>query len=375
MRIAILSLILNTNYGGILQSYALQTIIERMGHQVKVLDHEFVTDLPYRQLINELPKRFINKYIYRHKITFFTPQHYQQQQYRNRSTYIRSFIFRYIHIQRCRSLQRLRRGKFDAIVVGSDQVWRPSYFSCWGNIQDAFLRFAKDWDIKRISYAPSFGTDRWIINSTDTPKIRELIHLFNAVSVRELDGVTLCKENLGIEATHVLDPTILLSKRDYEHLIEAAEKSIEIKKSSLLNYILDDNEEKEHLVNSIAKAKALTAFRINETEDIKSDIKRQPVEFWLKAFRDSKFIVTDSYHACLFSIIFEKPFVCIVNKQRGASRFHTLATLFGLSRNFIYSADDYDSTYDYSLSPSLYIELEKLRQHSIEFLKRYLQDE
>lgn len=374
MKIAILSLILNTNYGGILQSYALQTILERMGHNVKVLDHEFVTDLPLRQLVKVLPKRFINKYIFRNNITLYTPQYYQRKQYRERSTHTRSFIFKNIHIRKCKSLKRLRNNEFDAIVVGSDQVWRPSYFICWGDFLDSFLLFAKGWDIRRISYAASFGTDKWMFNSSDTIKIRELIHLFDAVSVREMDGINICKDNLGIETTLVLDPTLLLSKTDYVKLIESASSTADIPKSSLLNYILDDNKQKNKLVDNIAKEKKLITFRINESEDIRSNVKRQPVETWLKAFYNSDFIVTDSYHACVFSIIFEKPFICFVNEQRGISRFRTLSSIFGLSRHFITHLDEYDSSFDYRPTPVIKKRIESLQTISINFLRKNLQD-
>lgn len=375
MRIAILSLLLNTNYGGILQSYALQTVLERMGHKVRVLDHEFISDLPIRQLLKIYPRRFFGKYILKKNISIYTPQHYKWLRYREKSANTRSFIFQHIKIRKCRALRRLRHNEFDAIVVGSDQVWRPSYFSCWGSIKDAFLLFAKGWNIRRISYAASFGINKWTLNPSDTKTVRELIKLFDAVSVRELDGVDLCKDNLDKEAIQVLDPTLLLSRSDYEELIDSSEVKTTIPESSLLNYILDDNEQKNSMVECIAKEKSLKVFRINKSEDIKSNDKRQPVEVWLKAFRDSDFIVTDSYHACLFSIIFEKPFVCIVNKQRGLSRFQTLATLFGLSRHFITSANDYDASYDYSISPSVYNELEKHKTISIDFLRRNLPNE
>ncbi len=375
MRIAILSLLLNTNYGGILQSYALQTVLERMGHKVWVLDHEFISDIPIRQRLRIYPRRFIEKYILQKNISVYTPQHDKCLSYREKSENTRHFIFRHIKIHKCRALRRLRRNDFDAIVVGSDQVWRPSYFSCWGNIADAFLLFAKDWSIRRISYAASFGTDKWILSPSDTQKVRELVKLFNAVSVRELDGVSLCKEYLGIDVAQVLDPTLLLARNDYEQLIESSTTKANIPESSLLNYILDDNELKNSMVESIAKERSLKVFRINKTEDIRSNHKREPVEVWLKAFRDSDFIVTDSFHACIFSIIFGKPFVCIVNKKRGASRFQTLATLFGLSRHFITSANEYDTSYDYSIPPFVYSELEKLKSISNDFLRKNLPNE
>lgn len=367
MRIGILTLILNTNYGGILQAYALQTVLERLGHTVKVIDREAIPEISIRQRVIELPQRFMLKYIFRENISVWPESHYTHVKYRERSADTRKFIFRNIKIRKCNVLNRLRKGEFDAIVVGSDQVWRPSYFIAWGHIRNAYLYFASKWDIKRISYAASFGTDEWEYDEQQTAEARNLITKFDAVSVREVGAIGLCKEKLNVEATHVLDPTLLLYRQDYENIIQQIE-TLPVN-GTLLNYILDDTLEKSALINTIAKDKNLIPFRINETESISSDLRRQPVEYWLKAFRDAEFIVTDSFHACVFSIIFHKPFVCLANKARGLSRFEVFSHNLGLAHNIITEVSEYNPKTDYCPTKTSYNKLAEMKQQSLQFLK------
>ena len=103
----------------------------------------------------------------------------------------------------------MTEGEYDAFIVGSDQVWRPSYNQ---HLEQAFLNFTENWkNVKRIAYAASFGVDNWEFTKKQTKECKRLVQKFDFVSVREDTAVNLCKEHLGIEATHVLDPTLLLS--------------------------------------------------------------------------------------------------------------------------------------------------------------------
>lgn len=371
MKVGILSLILNTNYGGILQSYALQTVIERLGHNVKVIDRDFIPEISYRAMIKELPKRFIKKYILRKNISLWPQQHYDHLQYGQKSAEIRSFIFRNIHIRKCKSLSRLYKNEFDAIVVGSDQVWRPSYFIGWGNIHDAYLYFARNWNIRRISYAASFGTDAWEYNEQQTDEIRKLIHKFDRVSVRESVGVNLCRKFLGIEAVHVLDPTFLLSCEDYEKLIDQEPTSSIT--GTMFTYMLDDDDEKKAFIDKISQERNLVPFKINKFEIMGDYSQRKSVELWLKAFRDATFIVTDSFHACVFAVIFHKPFICICNRNRGLSRFYTLIKELELTNNIIFEYEQYIPSHDYGLTECTYQRLQALKEKSINFLLKNLQ--
>lgn len=342
MRIAILTLPLHTNYGGLLQAYALQTALERMGHQVEVLDKK-------RKLYSSISievfiKRFIKKYILREDIApLYERMEYKKIAKANRYTW--KFADHYIHRREIQSFNEITSNDYDCIVVGSDQVWRPRYFSTNYNVpmSFAFLGFTQGWNIKRIAYAASFGSEDWEYSENDALECRKLINLFNAVSVREDSGLKFVKENLWREdVTLVPDPTLLLMKEDYITLFRKARVSQS--KGNLLVYFIDETEDKRCLVNHISHLKALKPFCVNTQIENSHNVDRklvQPsVEKWLRGFYDAEFIVTDSYHACIFAIIFHKPFLVYGNRERGMARFNSLLSIFKLKDRLIYNSND-----------------------------------
>lgn len=363
MKIGILTLPLHTNYGGILQAYALQTVLERMGHEVEVIDTPNIKSSPSLWTIG---KRIIKKLLGR-KVSLFLEKKYNKE-FPIISQYTQLFIDKYIHRKVVNTPEELQEDDFDAIVVGSDQIWRPKYY---GKIENAYLKFAKDWNIKRIAYAASFGTDEWEYTPHQTARCGELLRMFDAVSVREASGVGLCKEYFGVEAKHVLDPTMLLNKEDYIKLIETA--GTPKSKGTLLNYILDDTPEKRALIEQIAKDKGLVPFRVNSrVEDHNAPLEEriQPsVEQWLRGFYDAEFVVTDSFHACVFSILFGKPFVVIGNKERGMARFNSLLDMFGLNNRMISNIEDLYKLNTISDSSE---EFETKRDQSLQYLSHSL---
>ncbi|MFI3319815.1 MAG: polysaccharide pyruvyl transferase family protein [Rikenellaceae bacterium] len=221
MKIGIQTLQLNTNYGGILQAYALQTVLQRMGHDASVITKFSIFAFPLWMYPLALGFRLVKKYILGQKnIVIFNVKKRKEEAVIVRQ-HTQRFIDTYINKLECERFISLPENCVDAIVVGSDQVWRPRYFGK-KIIADAYLEFARGWDIKRLSYAASFGTAEWEYSESQTAKCKELIAKFDAVSVREESAVGLCKDHFGVEAQHLLDPTMLLSKEDY---IASVEKS------------------------------------------------------------------------------------------------------------------------------------------------------
>lgn len=196
-------------------------------------------------------------------------------------------------------------------MVGSDQVWRIVYFpGLWlgQQIENAYLDFTKNWTIKRIAYAASFGTNNWEYNEEQTKNCGQLLSMFDAVSTREADGMKLCKTKFDINAQQVLDPTMLLDIEDYIALFKNA--NISKSKGTLLYYVLDTTEEINSLINNVAVEKHLVPFAVNnpfEHDEKKPLCQRikPSVEAWLRGFYDAEFVVTDSFHACVFSILFK----------------------------------------------------------------------
>lgn len=374
MKIGILTLPLHTNYGGILQAYALQTVLERMGHTVEVVNKSQIQQLPPKWFL-VLLKRIIKKIVLRRKVRVFA-ESYHNKYYPIMSKNTQPFIEKNIKQRVVSSLRVIEKNDYDAIVVGSDQVWRPCCFrSMWkAPMNQAFLEFAKSWRVKRVAYAPSFGSDLWEYNSQETEKCKNLVKLFSVVSVREQSGVSLCKDYLNADAVVVPDPTMLLSKEDYVSLIESS--NVSPSSGNLLCYVLDETPEKKDLIELVSKKKNLRPFRVNsKIEDTFAPVEERvqpPVEQWLRGFYDADFIVTDSFHACVFSIIFEKPFIVYGNASRGMARFESLLSLFGLEKNLITSLSDYKD--DCGVKVTSLDVVNHFREKGLQTLKQGLQN-
>lgn len=369
MKIAILTLPLNTNYGGILQAYALQTTLEQIGHQAIVLDtNRYPTINPFKAIL-AYPLRIYKRYIKGDKRIVIRREHKTKQKNlflcRNTETFIRKHIKRLEYS----SLANLSSYNFNAIIVGSDQIWRPTYFK---PIENAFLLFARDWNVKRITYAASFGTNDWEYTTEQTNRCKALVKKFDAISVREDSGVRLCQQYLNIQAKHVLDPTMLLTAQDYIKLIPK-DFLVTPSKRELFIYILDKTSKKQQIIDYIANEKSLEKHNVgaliyDESLPLTERI-QPPVEVWLEGFINADFVVTDSFHACVFSILFKKPFIAIGNQQRGMTRFKSLLTMFNLKDRLIYEKDDPTEILykDIDWNSIDYLLAEK-RKHSLDFL-------
>ena len=245
----------------------------------------------------------------------------------------------------------------------------------FSKIENAYLEFAKEWRIKRIAYAASFGTEEWEYTEKQTKSCATQLKKFNAVSVRESSAVQLCNDNFGVKAEHVLDPTMLLSKEDYIKLFKdynAAQSD-----GNLFCYILDEGEEKKSIVDCVVKEKGLQPFYVNSRyEDLDAPLEeriQQPIEKWLRAFYDAEFVITDSFHACVFSIIFNKPFIVYGNKERGMARFESLLTLFELEDRLVYSTCEVKKVLQTPINWERVNSIHKqIKEKSLSFLRKSL---
>lgn len=359
MKIGIITLTpLTTNYGGILQAFALQQVLKRKGHEVVTIDFKwkFIKADNFFKTFLRLGKRWYMNNI----------------ETRIRTCKTRTFLRNIT--QECVYLDSIKECDCDIYVVGSDQVWRPVYWAKKDFAIIPFLGFTKGWNVRRVAYAASFGTDNWTLSEEQTNECAALAKLFYSISVRENSAVTLCKDYLGVDALHVLDPTMLLSKEEY---VEIAKKSRKLDAGELMTYILDYTPEKISFVNDIAQE---NGYNVNNTNSLTDDItaplyKRiQPaVEQWLHSFEESKMVITDSFHGTVFSIIFNKEFLVIGNKKRGMGRFSSLLTCFGLEDRLI---DDITSFDFAKLTPIdwnvVNKQMAKLQKESNEFIDGFL---
>ena len=336
MRIGIITLPLEENYGGIMQAYALQKVLKDMGHDVAFIERSRFLHWSFFKKARVYTKRFFKKMFVDKDIVIKSDKQHNEEALILR-TNIYPFLLKYMNrIEVNRKYSNIKKENFDAFIVGSDQVWRPRYFGK-PVITTAFLSFTKGCNVKRLSYAASFGTEEWLYNSRQTKQCGELLKKFDAVSVRESSAIKLCKKHFGVNAQHVLDPTMLLTPADYIKLFEDA--GTPASNGTLMRYILDSNPDKEQTVSHVAQALNLKPFATNAMHDhhnipLKERI-QPPIENWLRAFHDAKFVITDSFHACVFSIIFQKPFIVYGNKSRGMTRFHSLLKIFDLENRLI----------------------------------------
>ena len=379
MKIAILTLPLNTNYGGILQAYALQTVLIRMGHDVTVLNHESFWN---RTKTFEKPlvysKRFIKKFFLGKSYIHVTDAAYIRDiKIIGRNT--QTFIDRYIHNRILLSLHQLKNSDYDAYVVGSDQVWRFAYFNkTFGNdasMSDAFLDFTRGWNVKRIAYAASFGVSNLSdYSEKDINECRRAIKSFDAVSVREKSGIDICQKYFGIRASWLIDPTLLLTQNDYKNLINNNCK-IKVCPKYIFSYIIDPTIRKQRIREQIAKDKKLNIYysnneRINDKSLVASERIQPSVESWIYGIANSDFVITDSFHACVFSILLHRQFVVIGNASRGMDRFISLLEMFNLKDRLLVD-EQYDELKDIDYSSIDQI-LNIQRKRALEFLNNNL---
>lgn len=375
MKIAIITLPLQTNYGGILQAYALQFVLKKMGHEVSTLNGQNTIDNSFFHELLSMLKYSIKKYIYdSNYIIFFGRYKKKYHSYFTRE--INRFVTNNIQLQTIDSFNSLNETDFDAYIIGSDQVWRPSYFQkMWGSpIENAFLSFTDNWSIKRIAYAASFGGTNWEYTNLQTKNCGKLLSKFEAISVREQDAVEIIRNKFNLMSDWVLDPTFLLSQNDYLKLIDNWDSRKE--KIGIFEYVLDENLAIKKFIERIACEYELPITQIS------TNLSRNPtslkdnsfssVEFWLKCFRDADIVITDSFHACVFSIIFRKRFIVVQNKNRGLSRFETLLSKLNLNKNIVCNFDIPKDLASFDIPEQTYELLKVFREQSIEFLNKNL---
>ena len=346
MKIGVLSFNLNPNYGWALQAFALQTFLKKNGFDAIYIYRRW--DNSPTDVFSRL-KRFIYFKLFVSPFYSFFESHIKHTRPYISTPDIEKVVDEY---------------GLNTVIVGSDQVWRLRYtYSLKFNF---FLDFVKNASVKKIAYAPSFGHDKWEGNDVDTGNVKQLLKMFDAISVREKSGVKICKDSFDADAKFVADPTLLLDAEDYNFILS---KENIFNKPTISTYILDSCDSKDDLIQSIAKKENASVRHLFPLRKKYTRFKTS-VEDWLRSIRDAKFVVVDSFHGMVFSILFKKPFVAIVNKDRGAERFETLASVLGLESRLIYDLENVDaSLFDEQINYSIVDEkLAAFRKSSADFL-------
>lgn len=340
MRIGVLTLPFNNNYGGYLQAYALMTVLKKTGHDVELINrrHNRISLLfKIRYFIKTLIKMIVG-------VKCCPLILDQEKAYKKRGELMMPFVDKYISpktkpLYSTSEIRKECQGKYDVIVVGSDQVWRPEYVP---NIENYFLDFIKQQTVRRIAYAASFGERYPKYSNDQVARCGYLLSMFDDVSIREESGVDVMNDfkwQTKKTPMVVLDPTMLLDKTHYEALITS---NIPQNKYVFI-YVLDEIQEAQVMINAIVTKLDCAEKHIIDTKTWKSPNYKMPsVEDWLRGIHNSEFVITDSFHGTVFSIIFNKPFLVYENNGRGADRFHTLLHHFGLDDRVVSDIADVD---------------------------------
>ncbi len=366
MHIAILTQALNNNYGGILQNYAMQDVLRRMGHAPVTIDRHF-NQSP--NPIKNFGKRLLQLTRSSYDSSLLTTKQ-KATISANQEVFINQNIARTPKLFSQKAFDKyVKKTVFDAYIVGSDQCWRPLYSA---NIFNYFLDFLPEYSkAKRLAYAASFGVDTWEFNEEQSLRVSELAKRFNAISVRENSAVALCEEHLGVKASWLLDPTMLLGREGFmKFILPRTEKNY------LLTYFLEASDDVNRLCSSIAEHCFLSSSINNLNSNLfhrSTSINRAKnisVEEWLSNIYHADFVATDSFHGAVFAILFNKPFVVRLNKIRGNARLESLLADFGLM----------DCIVESDVIPSLSFDWERINNHlatrqaeSMDFLRKALE--
>lgn len=355
MKTGIVTQPLSNNFGGIIQNYALQEVLRTLGHDsITICIMHQNRPLSLRGRIAPVVRWL--------KIVRHIPLGNRMAMLRFASNRQRNnlakFVRTYINTTEPLPKYTVTPG-LEALICGSDQIWRPKYNP---NLEDMFLKFAEHASMPKIAYAASFGVDQWEYSEAQTIECSRLLANFSSVSVRERSGVELCRRHLGHQAEWVTDPTLLLESDIYTQICAETHSTYSGKVGS---YLLDPDKSRLSIVRQIGRQLKKQVRDCNPAS--------ASMQEWLSMFRDADFIVTDSFHGAVFAIIFRKPFVAIANPVRGNARFNSLLDPLGLNDRMTTALDEALAIASRPINwKETASRLDALRSASLRFLKNAL---
>lgn len=324
MKIGILTFHASHNYGSMLLAYALQTFLQRQGHEVKIINYRTFA----QKALYPKPKRAnVDEWLKNPKLFL-----------QNRTKWLRFEAFMDAHYLLTREAIDLTQlelvvneEQFDAIITGGDQIWN---MVCNDFSIAYYLPFNCP-GVRRISYSPSFGGMNWWKPQHYATLLQSLLGKYDFVSVREKDAAMFLSELLGREIPNVVDPVFLLDRCDY---LDLAGKTPIIEEEYLLFYSPWRPERTCDFVANYAKKNKLKVVVTNgKSNMVGNDWVRKndcgPIEF-LNLLLNAKMIIGESFHLAVFSILFHKPFY-VISSQGEESRMGGLLKSVGLDSRYV----------------------------------------
>lgn len=353
-KVGIVTIYDTNNYGNRLQNYAMQEVLSKMGVEVETLRNYANTNKEDNRIIHTL-KRIKNGLQRVKKIGNKRAKCFQE--------FDRNIEFASKELRWDNAGQFVKN--YDYFVTGSDQVWNP-YFDRLSKID--LLEFAPP--EKRISIAASFGVEK--LEAKYEKECQKALNEFHAISVREQQGKQIIQQMEGIskekEIEVVLDPTMMLTEKQWEKVMKKPKDMPQGK--YILNYFLGElEEETKQYIEKIAKE---NNCQIIQLLDLKEKLHNTGPSEFLYLLQHAFLICTDSFHSCVFSILFQKPFIIVERKSKKNmnSRIDTLLDTFSLQDRKLKTNDIQDmKSIDYQ---KVFEVLEKEKMKETEWIKKAL---
>ena len=355
MKIAILTLAPATNYGGILQAWALRSVLTEMGHTATVVSLRLRPSVALRY--------GVGNFLIRHHL-HPTKRYYvaSRSEALRTTAELRRFIAEQIAPAAPYSPSGLQKADYDAFVIGSDQVWSPEYTRPYG-VANFFGDFLPEGDSRPVvAYAASMGSNKWRFTDEESAHIKSLLGRFKALSVRERGLTEVLHSRCGAEGCWVADPVMVIGR---ERLLQLAD--CERGSEGTFAYILDPDEAKQRIIEQVSAGQKVTTMTSPRPHEV-----LPAVEEWIAAFARAERVVTDSFHGVVMSLVMGKEFVAVGNAERGMARFTSLMEAFGVERRLIdeHCADVaalFDEPIDWQKVES---SMMTLRENSLDFLAK-----
>lgn len=363
MKVGIITLHNVTNFGSMLQTYATQYIIEKLGYKAEIID--FVPEglTLYRALFPKNEQRsWFSKCI-----RFLPKLLCNSIQY----VILNKFLTKYIHLSDIKysSYEQLLENppKADIYMSGSDQIWNTQNSNKENDLNAYYLQFAPK-DKRKIAYAGSFG--RKSFSAEMRHKIQKFLQEYDMVSVRESYGLEILK-TVGIDnGVHVLDPTLLLNRNEWGNFIRPVRE-----KKYLFVYNLNRNPVIKKYAQIIANEKQLAIVNFSDTFEFIKGAKNRLIngpEDFVSYIAHAEYVITDSFHGTAFSINFNKQFVC-VRAPKYNSRLESILNLVGLNERLFKSEIDLEIANKAIIYSKINKIIDENRRISIDYLRNALE--
>ena len=280
------------NYGSALTMFGLQEAIKGLGYIPKVINYHIVEK-------NRFAKSFSGKFA---------------------SKYLNLTSYHYYY----KTLYDLNK-ETQTFIVGSDCMWHPPFYNKLPKEYTHFLSFASA-DSKKIAYATSFGTYDYSFEANEKNRVKYYLDQFDKISIREQARINFCKEIFNLDVSENLDPVFLINKNIYKDIINDSNLKTEDKYIALCNFW--PNLKINKFLNFVSDYKNLKTININDKE-------KYDVCDWLKLINNCELIITHSFHAMCFAIIFNKPFIVWKIPKFDEHRYSSLLKKFGLENRLL----------------------------------------